>query len=57
MPLDEAHAVCDEIEAAIKKQIANCDITIHAEPCNNYHDDFEKCPDDCPFQEKENNQS
>lgn len=52
MHLDEAHAVCDEIEANIKIHLHNCDITIHLEPCNNYHDGFDQCPADCPFQDR-----
>jgi cation diffusion facilitator family transporter len=49
MPLDQAHAVSDEIEEVIKKSVPNCDITIHLEPCSNL---VESCPPDCPFQEK-----
>jgi cation diffusion facilitator family transporter len=33
MHLDEAHAVCDEIEAEIEAVLAPCDIVIHLEPC------------------------
>lgn len=32
MNLDKAHAVCDEIEAAIAAELAPCDVVIHLEP-------------------------
>lgn len=43
MHLDKAHAVCDEIEAAIEFELAPCDVVIHLEPCG-YHEDFGACP-------------
>lgn len=47
--LDKAHAVCDQIEAAIEAKLAPCDVIIHLEPCG-YHDGFGACP----LPEKEN---
>lgn len=41
--LDKAHAVCDEIETAIKTALGQCDVVIHLEPCD-YHDGFGACP-------------
>ena len=32
MPLDEAHAICDQIEAAIRHHLGICDVMIHLEP-------------------------
>lgn len=43
MHLDKAHAVCDEIEAAIEAELKPCDVVIHLEPCG-YHDSFGMCP-------------
>jgi cation diffusion facilitator family transporter len=43
MHLDKAHAVCDEIEAAIAAELSPCDVVIHLEPCG-YHDGFGACP-------------
>ncbi len=37
MHLDVAHAVCDEVEAALEERLAPCEATIHLEPCT--------CPD------------
>ncbi len=37
MHLDAAHAVCDEVEAALEARLAPCEATIHLEPCT--------CPD------------
>jgi cation diffusion facilitator family transporter len=46
MNLAEAHAVCDEIEAAIESRFAPCDVIIHLEPCD-YHEGFGACPTEC----------
>jgi cation diffusion facilitator family transporter len=35
--LDVAHAICDEVEAALEESLAPCEATIHLEPCT--------CPD------------
>lgn len=43
MHLDEAHAVCDEIELQIELVLAPCDIVIHLEPCG-YHAAIGACP-------------
>ncbi len=37
MHLDMAHAICDEVEAALEERLAPCEATIHLEPCT--------CPD------------
>ena len=46
MNLAMAHAVCDEIELAIKCQFSPCDVIIHLEPCD-YNDGFAACPAEC----------
>lgn len=46
MHLDKAHAVCDEIETAIKNLFSPCDVIIHLEPCD-YHEGFAACPAEC----------
>lgn len=47
MHLDKAHAVCDQLENEIKKELGLCDVVIHSEPCD-YHDGFGSCPNpDC----------
>ncbi len=33
MPLEEAHLVCDQLEADLKVEFAPCDVIIHLEPC------------------------
>lgn len=45
--LDKAHAVCDDIEAAIEARLAPCDVVIHLEPCG-----CEKGYEACPLGEK-----
>jgi len=32
MPLNKAHAICDQLEATIKHQLGTCDVMIHLEP-------------------------
>ena len=32
MPVSEAHAICDEIERALKAEVSNSLVTIHVEP-------------------------
>jgi divalent metal cation (Fe/Co/Zn/Cd) transporter len=32
MPLSEAHRITDQVEEAIRKEIPEADITVHAEP-------------------------
>lgn len=43
MHLDKAHAVCDQLEAELKKELGLCDVVIHSEPCD-YHEGFGSCP-------------
>ena len=40
MPLYEAHDVCDEIETKLKELLGECDITIHIEPCDGKHENY-----------------
>lgn len=46
MHLDQAHSICDELEAAICREFAPCDVVIHLEPCD-YHKGFGECPRRC----------
>lgn len=39
MHLEQAHAVCDEIEAAIRNVFGSCDVVIHLEPYG-YHEEY-----------------
>ena len=32
MSVDEAHRICDRIEAGLKEMVENCIVTIHVEP-------------------------
>jgi len=41
--LDEAHSICDQLEADIKSRIEHCDVVIHLEPCD-YHETCDICP-------------
>ena len=43
MHLDQAHAVCDQLEAAIKERFGRCDVVIHLEPCD-HHGECVECP-------------
>ena len=45
MHLDKAHAICDELEGAIKSRLGQSDVVIHMEPCD-YHQEFGFCPVD-----------
>jgi len=38
MHLNEAHAVCDELEAAIEERLAPCEVIIHMEPAGHHED-------------------
>ncbi len=40
MSLEQAHQVCDQIEAEIQKELPESNLTIHAEPCS---DECEHC--------------
>ena len=42
MHLDKAHAICDQVEAAIERELAPCDVIIHLEPCT-HHDGVSSC--------------
>ena len=43
MHLNEAHSVCDQIEAEIKEKLEFCDVVIHIEPCD-HHKEMGICP-------------
>jgi len=43
MQLNEAHTICDQLEAVISVELGNCDVVIHIEPCD-YHEGFGYCP-------------
>ena len=44
MHLDKAHAICDQLEEEIKRDLGNCDVVIHTEPCG-YHENT-PCPEE-----------
>lgn len=33
-PIEEVHALCDDLEAAIRRRLAGADVVIHPEPCD-----------------------
>ncbi|HWR41144.1 MAG TPA: cation diffusion facilitator family transporter [Patescibacteria group bacterium] len=43
MQLEQAHGVCDQLEAAIKERFGRCDVVIHLEPCD-HHGKCIECP-------------
>ena len=43
--IEEAHRLCDHLEDDIKRKLANADVIIHVEPCD---EDCENCPASCP---------
>ena len=44
MALQEAHEVCDRIEAEIQTGLPQSSVTIHVEPCS---DECDRCPVAC----------
>ncbi len=43
MHLNEAHDICDQIEAEIKQKLGSCDVVIHLEPCDHL-EELGACP-------------
>ena len=40
LPLENAHAICDQLEAELKDVFAPCDVVIHMEPCTVATEEF-----------------
>jgi divalent metal cation (Fe/Co/Zn/Cd) transporter len=44
--VEKAHKLCDHLENDIKSKLAEGNVTIHCEPCE--QEDDGTCPQDCP---------
>ena len=40
LPLENAHTICDQLEAELKEAFAPCDVVIHMEPCTVATEEF-----------------